>query len=106
MYVRTSLNYTKVIWMYFSIQHTKCTYFYVHVLQLFLNEKGAAVDLMCWMEIEAYRAIPQMDKLLRSNKARQIKSKYICKKYFFGVKSPATKEQQKQVSCICSYVYT
>ena len=57
----------------------------------------AALDLMCWTEIESFRALPANDTVLRNAKARQIKSKFLCKKYFFAAGSPASKEQQKQV---------
>ena len=67
-------------------------------LQLFLNANMAAIDLMCWLEIEAFRAIPASDVLLRNVKARQLKTKFLNKKYFFGPNSPASREQQRQVS--------
>ena len=64
---------------------------------MFLNEHLAAQDLMCWMEIEAFRGIPVSDKTMRDIKAKQLRSNYFTKKYFFGPNSPATKEQQRQV---------
>lgn len=68
--------------------------------QVFLNENLAAMDLMCWMDIEAFRGISIRDKHIRDIKARQLRSKYLNKKYFFGPDSPANKEAQRQVHCM------
>lgn len=68
--------------------------------QIFLNEHFAAQDLMCWMEIEAFRGIPVGDRTIRDIKAKQLRSHYFNKKYYFGPNSPATKEQQRQVHII------
>ncbi len=76
-------------------------YTYVHVhrsLQMFLNDNNGAIHLMCWMEIEGFRAIPAADKVMRNMKAKQIRSKYFNKQYFFGPLSPVTKDIQRQVS--------
>lgn len=72
--------------------------------QIFLNEHLAAQDLMCWMEIEAFRGIPVSDKAIRDIKAKQLRSHYFNKKYFFGPSSPATKEQQRQVLHVPSII--
>ena len=63
---------------------------------MFLNKCCAAEDLMCWMDIEAFRGLPASDKYFRSMKAKQIRKVYFNKKYFFGPKSPASKEAQRQ----------
>ena len=55
------------------------------------------MDLMCWMEIEAFRGIPASDKHIRDLRAKQLRSKFFCKKYFFGPNSPASKEARRQV---------
>ena len=53
---------------------------------------------MCWMEIEAFRALPADDKVLRNMKAKQIRNNFFTKKYFFGPNSPVSKETQREVS--------
>ncbi len=63
---------------------------------MFLNKYCAAEDLMCWMDIEAFRGLPASDKFFRDLKARQIRKTYFNKHYFFGSKSPASKEAQRQ----------
>ena len=60
---------------------------------------------MCWMEIEAFRGIPVCDKAIRDIKAKQLRTNYFNKKYFFGPNSPATKEQQRQVLTLYIYIY-
>lgn len=64
-------------------------------LKVFLNKQSAAMDLMCWMEIEAFRAIPSTYQSMRKLKARQLRKKYLNKNYFFGHNSPANKEAQR-----------
>ncbi|XP_053915954.1 regulator of G-protein signaling 22 isoform X2 [Cuculus canorus] len=61
----------------------------------FLNEHSAGMDLMCWLDIEQFR---KMDKEKREEKYKDIKNKYLNKKYFFGPNSPATREQQEQLT--------
>ena len=68
-----------------------------HCMQIFLNENMAAQDLMCWMEIEAFRGIPPKDGYLRDLKARELRMRYFTKKYLLGPRSPASKEAQRQV---------
>ena len=75
------------------------------LLQVYLNENYAAQELMCWMEIEAFRGIPISDKHVRNVKAKQLRSRYFTKKYFFGPSSPASKEAQRQVTQAGSYMY-
>ena len=65
---------------------------------MFLNERKAAVELMCWMEIESLRALPIDSTIMRDVKAKQIRKKYFNKKYFFGSSSPASKQAQRDVS--------
>ena len=79
-----------------------CAYLCINsnLSQIFLNERLAAQDLMCWMEIEAFRGIPASDRTIRDIKAKQLRTNYFNKKYFFGPNSPATKEQQRQVHSI------
>ena len=57
----------------------------------------AAIDLLCWMDIESFRALPVGDKVLRNVKAKHLKSTYFNSKYFFGPNSPANKEACRQV---------
>ena len=75
----------------------------VLISQIFLNEHLAAQDLMCWMEIEAFRGIPATDRTIRDIKAKQLRVNYFNKKYFFGPSSPATKEQQRQVYMVATH---
>ncbi|KAI8501602.1 GTPase activator [Branchiostoma belcheri] len=63
----------------------------------FLADNFASIDLQCWMDIEAFRRLSHLDNAKRDDKAKDIKSKYLNKKYFFGPNSPATKEQQNKV---------
>ncbi|XP_067833293.1 regulator of G-protein signaling 22 [Heptranchias perlo] len=65
--------------------------------QAFLRENLAGMDLMCWLDIEHFRRIPHNEKENRDNKSKEIKSKYLNRKYFFGPSSPATKVQQDEV---------
>jgi len=54
-------------------------------------------DLLCWLDIEAFKRLPHQAIEKRDEKAKEIKSKYLHKKYFFGPSSPATKDEQNQV---------
>eukprot|EP00731_Ephydatia_muelleri_P031590 Em0023g97a len=65
--------------------------------KMFLNECQGAQDLMCWMEIEAFRAIASGNKHLRHYTAKQLRQKYFTKEYFFGPNSPTTREAQREV---------
>ncbi|OXB62337.1 hypothetical protein ASZ78_015081 [Callipepla squamata] len=64
---------------------------------VFLKEHSAGMDLMCWIDIEQFRKMLHKDKEKREEKSKEIKNKYLNKKYFFGPNSPATREQQEQV---------
>ncbi|XP_038056134.1 regulator of G-protein signaling 22-like [Patiria miniata] len=63
----------------------------------FLEDNYAITDLMCWMDIESFRRTPYLDANKRDTKAKDIKTKYLNKKYFFGPNSPATRPQQNLV---------
>ncbi|EMP39378.1 Regulator of G-protein signaling 22 [Chelonia mydas] len=65
--------------------------------RLFLEEHSAVMDLMCWIDIEQFRRMLHKEKEKREEKSKDIKNKYLNKKYFFGPNSPATKEQQDQL---------
>ncbi|XP_056017621.1 regulator of G-protein signaling 22-like isoform X5 [Ostrea edulis] len=69
----------------------------VENFKLFLAENYASMDLLCWMDIEHFRRMPQTDEKRRDEKAKEIKTKYLNKKYFFGPNSPAGKEGQDKV---------
>ncbi|XP_062622308.1 regulator of G-protein signaling 22-like isoform X4 [Saccostrea cucullata] len=69
----------------------------VENFKLFLAENYASMDLLCWMDIEHFRRMPQVDEKKRDEKAKEIKTKYLNKKYFFGPNSPAGKEGQDKV---------
>lgn len=64
----------------------------------FLAENYSSMDLMCWMDIETFRRIPPNEDKRRDNKAKDLKVKYLNKKYFFGPNSPAGKEGQDKVN--------
>ena len=66
----------------------------------FLSENFADMDLMCWMDIEAFRRITHTEQRRRDMKAKDIRLKYLNKKYFFGATSPAGKEGQDKVYLI------
>ncbi|ELU18295.1 hypothetical protein CAPTEDRAFT_185777 [Capitella teleta] len=66
-------------------------------LRSFLAEHYASTDLLCWMDIEAFRRTPHTDEKKRDTRAKDIKVKYLNKKYFFGPNSPAGKDGQDKV---------
>ncbi|XP_041356675.1 regulator of G-protein signaling 22-like isoform X3 [Gigantopelta aegis] len=63
----------------------------------FLIDNYASMDLLCWMDIEAWRRISPKDERKCDQKAKEIRIKYLNKKYFFGPNSPAGKEGQDKV---------
>lgn len=69
-------------------------------LRSFLAEHYASMDLLCWMDIEAFRRLPHTEEKRRDSRAKDIKVKYLNKKYFFGPNSPAGKEGQDKVPYI------
>lgn len=50
------------------------------------------MDLLCWMDIEYFRRMLQIDEKKRDEKVKEIKNKYLNKKYFFGFNSFVGKE--------------
>ncbi|XP_075069958.1 regulator of G-protein signaling 22 isoform X2 [Mixophyes fleayi] len=65
--------------------------------RVFLDDHFASLDLMCWIDLEQLRRIPHKEKERRLEKSKDIKNKYLNKKYFFGPNGPATRDQQEQV---------
>ncbi|XP_061460055.1 regulator of G-protein signaling 22 isoform X2 [Rhineura floridana] len=63
----------------------------------FLEQQSASMDLMCWIDIEQFRRMLHKNKEQREEKSKNIKNKYLNRKYFFGPDSPATKEEQEQI---------
>ncbi|XP_073406554.1 regulator of G-protein signaling 22 isoform X1 [Dendrobates tinctorius] len=63
----------------------------------FLDEHFASVDLRCWLDLEHLRRGSHKNKEERLEVSKDIKDKYLNKKYFFGPNSPATSDQQEQV---------
>uniref|UniRef100_A0A8C3RF51 Regulator of G protein signaling 22 n=1 Tax=Cyanoderma ruficeps TaxID=181631 RepID=A0A8C3RF51_9PASS len=55
------------------------------------------MDLMCWLDIEEFRKTLHKDKEKSDEKSKDIKTKYLNNKYFFGPNSPATREQQEKL---------
>ncbi|XP_074841537.1 regulator of G-protein signaling 22 [Carettochelys insculpta] len=74
-----------------------CNRLELEQFRLFLEEHSAVMDLMCWIDIEQLRRMLHKEKEKREEKSKDIKNKYLNKKYFFGPNSPATKEQQDQL---------
>ena len=78
------------------------------------NLEYSRTDLMCWLDIEAFKRIPHQANAKRDDKAKDIREKYLNKKYFFGPSSPATKDEQNEVGifhpfilrCLSSFVST
>lgn len=56
------------------------------------------MDLVCWLDIEEFRKTLHKDKEKSDEKSKDIKTKYLNDKYFFGPNSPATREQQEKVA--------
>ncbi|XP_060680003.1 regulator of G-protein signaling 22-like [Hemiscyllium ocellatum] len=65
--------------------------------QTFLKENLADMDLNCWLDIEHYVNISRQEKDSKNIKSKEIINKYMNRKYFFGLSSPATKPQQEEV---------
>ncbi|XP_069813444.1 regulator of G-protein signaling 22 isoform X2 [Dendropsophus ebraccatus] len=63
----------------------------------FLEEHFASMDLKCWVDLEHLRRGSHKKKEERLETSKDIKDKYLNKKYFFGPNSPATRDQQEQV---------
>ncbi|XP_073535722.1 regulator of G-protein signaling 22 isoform X3 [Phyllobates terribilis] len=63
----------------------------------FLDEHFASMDLRCWLDLEHLRRGSHKNKEERLEASKDIKDKYLNKKYFFGPNSPATSDQQEQV---------
>lgn len=63
----------------------------------FLADNYASMDLMCWMDIETFKRLPHTEEKKRDEKAKEIRVKYLNKKYFFGVNSPAGKDTQNRL---------
>lgn len=59
---------------------------------------------MCWVDIEQFRRMLHKDKEGREEKSKDIKNKYLNKKYFFGPNSPATRQQQEQVPVTKAFI--
>uniref|UniRef100_A0A3Q0R6C6 RGS domain-containing protein n=1 Tax=Amphilophus citrinellus TaxID=61819 RepID=A0A3Q0R6C6_AMPCI len=57
-----------------------------------------SIHLMCWLDLEQYRRTPQEEKAIRQERSMCIAARYLNRKYFFGSDSPATAEQQSDVS--------
>ncbi|XP_075682065.1 regulator of G-protein signaling 22 [Rhinoderma darwinii] len=63
----------------------------------FLEDNFASMDLKCWLDLERLRRASHKKKEERLETSKDIKNKYLNKKYFFGPNSPATRDQQEQV---------
>ncbi|KAI1894192.1 hypothetical protein AGOR_G00113300 [Albula goreensis] len=63
----------------------------------FLEENFASMDLLCWLDLEQYKRLPQKDRAQREERCRDIRSRYLSRRYFFGPNSPASREEQEEV---------
>ncbi|KAM3929156.1 regulator of G-protein signaling 22 [Leptodactylus fuscus] len=63
----------------------------------FLEDHFASIDLKCWVDLEHLRRGSHRKKEERLETSKDVKDKYLNKKYFFGPNSPATRDQQEQV---------
>ncbi|XP_028837764.1 regulator of G-protein signaling 22 isoform X3 [Denticeps clupeoides] len=64
---------------------------------VFLEQNFTSTDLLCWLDLEQLRRTSHGDQTLRAERVRNVRSKYLNRKYFFGPTSPATKLQQEEV---------
>ncbi|XP_029927951.1 regulator of G-protein signaling 22 [Myripristis murdjan] len=64
----------------------------------FLQKRDASVHLTCWLDLEQYRRTPHRDKALRQQRSSHIADKYLSRKYFFGPDSPASAQQQSDIT--------
>ncbi|XP_072536053.1 regulator of G-protein signaling 22 isoform X2 [Salminus brasiliensis] len=62
----------------------------------FLEENSASMDLLCWLDIEQLKRIPD-DMAAREEKCQNIRNQYLNRKYMFGPSSPANKQQQTEL---------
>ncbi|XP_048881920.1 regulator of G-protein signaling 22 isoform X2 [Brienomyrus brachyistius] len=69
--------------------------------QSFLEENSAIMDLACWLDVEQLRKIPQKDKAQREDSCKAFRSKYLNRKYYFGPGSPASREEQEEMTRLC-----
>ena len=53
---------------------------------------------MAWTDMETFRRLPRFMEEKRDQKAKDVKTAWLTKKYFFGLDSPATREGQDLVS--------
>ncbi|XP_062321164.1 regulator of G-protein signaling 22 isoform X2 [Osmerus eperlanus] len=63
----------------------------------FLEEHAASIHLTCWLDVDQLRRTPQKDKVTREERSKDIKTKYLNRKYLFGTGSPASAEQQEDL---------
>lgn len=72
----------------------KLTQYWNNILFKFV----CSMDLMCWLDIEEFKKTLNKDKEKSDRKSKDIKTKYLNNKYFFGPNSPATRKQQEKVA--------
>ncbi|XP_060133669.1 regulator of G-protein signaling 22 isoform X2 [Zootoca vivipara] len=81
----------------YSIQDLLKKKLELEAFRTFLEQQSASIDLTCWLDIEQFRRMLHRNKELREAKSKDIKNKYLNRKYFFGPGSPATKMEQEQI---------
>ncbi|XP_054638052.1 regulator of G-protein signaling 22 [Dunckerocampus dactyliophorus] len=63
----------------------------------FLQNKDASIHLECWLDLEQYRRTPPRNKAAKEDRSSRIANRYLNRKYFFSIHSPATAEQQSNI---------
>ena len=95
-------NHTKLVFLPMFLRQPPiflCHNIFDLYISIFHTEDNYAIqDLMCWLDIESFRRMPHHDAEKRDNKAKDVKTKYLNKKYFFGPNSPASRKEQHSVS--------
>lgn len=81
----------------FTFEKLVRTPIYLETYRQFLQANFASTDLNCWSDIEQFRRLPPDATSAADTKAREIKTKYLNKRYFFGPNSPATREGLDQI---------
>ena len=64
----------------------------------FLTERGGAIDLMCWMDIDTFRRTLPEGSPERHLQARRVRNHYFTMGYLFGPNSPASDDAMQEVS--------
>uniref|UniRef100_A0A8C9RFJ9 Regulator of G protein signaling 22 n=1 Tax=Scleropages formosus TaxID=113540 RepID=A0A8C9RFJ9_SCLFO len=91
------LTFSSVCHIAFTLPQGPCVCCTALMFNQYVCVCGSSTDLMCWLEIGQLRRIPQRDEAQRAQQSESIRSKYLNRKYFFGLNSPATRKEQEEV---------